>query len=70
MKQTAIDWLLEQMASPKFKYGDVTDRNEIIRQAKEMNRNQTISFASDFAWDYGLNPYENPSTIYDQTFNC
>lgn len=42
--QTAVEWLVEQMSSPKFKYGDVTDRNEIIRQAKEMERNQIKSF--------------------------
>jgi hypothetical protein len=41
--QTAVEWLVEQMSSPKFKFGDVTDRNEIIRQAKEMEHNRIIS---------------------------
>ena len=42
MKQTAVDWLAEQITTVKWKMSDVTDRNSIIEQAKAMEREQII----------------------------
>jgi hypothetical protein len=54
-EQTPVEWLVEQMSSLKYKFGDVTDRNEIIRQAKEYERIYTKSLLtklSDMYKDY------------------
>ena len=40
MKQTAVEWLAEQIITVKWKMSDVTDRNSIIEQAKEMEKEQ------------------------------
>jgi hypothetical protein len=40
MKQTAVEWLAQQINTAKWKFSDITDRNEIIEQAKEMEREQ------------------------------
>ena len=45
MKQTAVEWLAEQIITVKWKMSDVTDRNSIIEQAKEMEKEQMFSFA-------------------------
>ena len=42
MKQTAVDWLAEQITTVKWKMSDVTDRNSIIEQAKAMEKEQII----------------------------
>ena len=42
MKETAVEWLTEQINSAKWKWADLTDRNAIIQQAKEMEREQMI----------------------------
>ena len=39
-KQTAVEWLAEQITTVKWKMSDVTDRNSIIEQAKEMENEQ------------------------------
>lgn len=43
-KQTAIEWLVEkiQQANPSFKF------DALIRQAKQMEKQQMIKFANDF----------------------
>ena len=40
MKQTAVEWLAEQVNTVKWKFSDTTDREAIIQQAKEMEREQ------------------------------
>ena len=42
MKQTAVEWLVEQITTVKWKMSDVTDRNSIIEQAKAMEKEQII----------------------------
>lgn len=42
MKQTAVQWLAEQITTVKWKMSDVTDRNSIIEQAKAMEKEQII----------------------------
>jgi len=43
MKQTAVEWLAEQITTVKWKMSDVTDRNSTIEQAKAMEKEQIIS---------------------------
>ena len=43
MKQTAVEWLAEQITTVKWKMSDVTDRNSTIEQAKAMEMEQIIS---------------------------
>jgi|LakMenE01Jun11ns_1017448.scaffolds.fasta_scaffold9946826_3 hypothetical protein len=52
MKQTAVEWLAEQITTFKWKMSDVTDRNSIIEQAKAMEKEQKIEFAFDFYYDF------------------
>lgn len=40
MKQSAVEWLAEQVKSVKWAFADVTDRNAIVEQAKQMEREQ------------------------------
>jgi hypothetical protein len=42
MKQTAVEWLAEQITTVKWRMSDVTDRNSIIEQAKEMEMKQIM----------------------------
>ncbi len=49
MKQTAVEWLAEQITTVKWKMSDITDRNSIIEKAKEMEKEQIMS-----AFDFGV----------------
>jgi hypothetical protein len=40
MKQTAVEWLIYQVNTAKWKFADKTDREAIIQQAKEMEKEQ------------------------------
>ena len=40
MKQTAVQWLIDQVNTAKWKFADKTDREAIIQQAKEMEKEQ------------------------------
>jgi hypothetical protein len=51
MKQTAVEWLAEQINTSKWKFADITDRNAIIQQAKEIEREHMCDFA-DFVATY------------------
>jgi hypothetical protein len=46
-KQTAVEWLAEQITTLKWKMSDITDRNSIIEQAKAMEKEQIME-----AYDY------------------
>lgn len=37
---SAVEWLAEQITTVKWKMSDVTDRNAIIEQAKQMEKEQ------------------------------
>jgi hypothetical protein len=41
--KTAVEWLAEQVNSAKWKFADVTDRNAIIEQAKQMEEDQLLT---------------------------
>jgi hypothetical protein len=44
MKQTAVEWLAQQINTAKWKFSDITDRNAIIEQAKEMERKERLKY--------------------------
>ena len=39
-KKTAVEWFAEVVNSAKWKWADVTDRNAIIEQAQELEKEQ------------------------------
>lgn len=44
-KQTTVEWLVEQINTPKWKFADTTDKKAIIEKALKMEKEQTIAFA-------------------------
>ena len=70
MKQTAVEWLFEQISSSKYYYKimeDINSRNtvaqsNILEQAKEMEKEQIEN-----AYNVG-NPYKTAEQYYNQTF--
>jgi len=73
-KQTAVQWLAEQITKSKWKFADMTDRNKIIKQALEMEREQHGN-----TWDFGIQKaeqrewntvrlYPNFDDYYDKTY--
>ena len=64
MKQTAVEWLIEQITD-----GTMPAR-EAIQQAKEMEKEQ-ISQAYVFGSAYGIDLKNglNPNNYYNETFN-
>jgi hypothetical protein len=64
MKQTAVEWLINQVNTAKWKFADKTDREAIIKQAKEMEREQIKDAFEhvDFNLDDGLH-------YYNETYN-
>lgn len=44
---SAVEWLAEQITTVKWKMSDITDRNAIIEQAKQMEKEQIIKCFTD-----------------------
>lgn len=64
MKQTAVEWIIEQLQAPCRGIP-----SHIIEQAKAMEKNQIIH-----AWENGglpdlLKEYKNSRTYYNETYN-
>jgi hypothetical protein len=72
MKQTAVEWLAEQVKSVKWKFADISDREAIIDQAKEMEKSQNKYFHDvgfytgrctdndkNGSFEYWINNYKN-----------
>ena len=65
MKQTAVEWLIEQIC------GDHTSEwQEQIKQAKEIEKQQLIKFGKIVADKWGMIPIplENIKDKYNETF--
>ena len=73
MKQTAVEWLAEQITTVKWKMSDVTDRNSIIEQAKAMEKEQIMKQSLELAKILISNPYETtgkmPTELIDSYIN-
>ena len=61
MKETAVEWLTQQINTAKWKFADITDRNAIIEQAKEMEKEQIMD-----AWKDGV--IRDSGTLYTFKF--
>jgi len=62
MKQTAVEWLyLQLIKNPK------TPWNDILQEAKEMEREQIIDFADDYG-TYLLQGGTMSASSYNETF--
>jgi hypothetical protein len=79
MKQTAVDWLLEQVNNKGWGDYMISIPVEVIEQAKEMEKEQMIDFAFNFYYDFcnktGV-PFNlisenriNAEDYYNETFN-
>jgi hypothetical protein len=55
MKQTAVEWLIEQLI-PKDQHEGIMD---IIEEAKEMEKEQIIDFGYDIADDLACGKYRD-----------
>ena len=72
MKQTAIEWLIEQISSSKYFYNlmkDIQSRSTIVQpnifeQAKEMEKKQIIN-----AWDNGMKSDNGHFGTNEQYYN-
>jgi len=65
MKQTAVEWLAEQL--PIYGYNVVTVFPELIEQAKEMEKEQIMN-ANIAGVNQGLYGYKNSEQYYNITF--
>jgi hypothetical protein len=69
MKQTAVEWLVEQLNEkidfiPLDKWDMIRD---IIQQAKAMEKQQIISAVDYGTSDWGS--YKDPEVYYNETYN-
>ena len=72
MKQTAVEWLAEQITTLKWKMSDITDRNSMIEQAKAMEKEQIIESycvgCAEIIKDNSIFPRETSEKYYNETF--
>lgn len=72
MKQTAVDWLVEQI-DVIFPSIDIMWQESIIKQAKEMEKNQMIDLAYNFYTKIDNIPeaiiLALPEEIYNETYD-
>lgn len=67
MKQTAVEWFAKQVLSAR-QLGFISNEkfNELLEQAKEMEKEQIIGFAED----YEINESEKyPQKTFEQYYN-
>jgi hypothetical protein len=64
MKQTAVDFVVEELS----KEHPIYTKNDIINQAKEMEKQQIID-AFDKAYPYDVIGYDAGGQYYKETFN-
>ena len=63
MKQTAVEWLIEQL--PLIQQEGLRDE---IEQALQMEWEQKIKFANDYGFHICGYDYENAEEYYNQTY--
>lgn len=49
MKQTAVEWLLNEISTNDWWYLPQSMKKDIIEQAKEMEKEQKIEFAEEYS---------------------
>jgi hypothetical protein len=79
MKQTAVEWLINQLKNYKLIDESIHPDNVLFHRAKEMEKEQMIDFAFNFYYDFcnktGV-PFNlisenriNAEDYYNETFN-
>ena len=68
MKQTAVEWAINEIQSNwyDYEYGDL-DMDDVIEQAKEMEKEQIIEFADEYG-TYLLQGGTMSAVTYNETF--
>jgi len=67
MKQTAVEWLFEQIP---FEWSSSRAAFEAFEQAKAMDKEQMIKFANECLKNYlSLKRYKTPEQYYNETYN-
>ena len=64
MKQTAVEWLVDQLFSDNVIFGV---SKELFDQAKEMEKEQIIK-AFNQSWHDRMNPYKTAEKYYKETY--
>ena len=76
MKQTAVEWLIEQISTSKYFYnlmeeiesrGTIVQPNGILEQAKAMEKEQIIQAYYQNGWNDNDNEH-NAEQYYNQTY--
>ena len=76
MKQTAVEWLIEQISTSKYFYnlmeeiesrGTIVQPNGILEQAKAMEKEQIIQAYYQNGWNDNDNEH-NAEQYYNETF--
>ena len=67
MKQTAVEWLLEELDNKDWYYLQQSIRNEIIEQAKAMEKEQIIDAYQNVLFDEDGNLL-TAEQYYNETF--
>lgn len=75
MKQTAVEWMVEKLFKP-MDNPPIENVSDIIKQAKELEKQQIIDFTNDFIDKHTFGDYDgivqkNKSVegYYNETFN-
>jgi hypothetical protein len=69
--KTAVEWLEEQVNTAKWKFADKTDREAIIQQAKEMEKEQIMTAFTQgdiFGADFFDRVNRTAEQYYNETF--
>jgi hypothetical protein len=68
MKQTAVEWLIYQVNTAKWKFADKTDREAIIQQAEEMEKEQIQSAYRKGHTESSWGRHSNSENYYNETY--
>ncbi len=66
MKQTAVEWLIEQLKENNMLTFD--EWTGLFEQAKEMEKQQIIDFADNYGFDICGYDYQRAEQYYKETF--
>ena len=67
MKQSSIEWLIENLHLHNDVYFVTKNKRDIIKQAKAMHKEEIIE-AYDDGWLYNNQGKYNPEQYYNETF--
>ena len=71
-KQTAVEWLITQLEGEESLVARIVglkEYNQIINEAKQMEKEQMIEFADKYGFDVCHFDYDRADEYYEQTYN-